>query len=278
SQLRKSAAKKPVSRPRLSWWFVAALGFFACGLMSKPMLVTLPFVLLLLDYWPLRRFPLPGAAPGPRFWSLLREKTPFFVLSLASSVVTFVVQRSAGAMPSLERLTLSERLWNAVISYWRYLLKTIWPVDLCIYYPHPGSWPPVWVALAVVGLILVTLLVIRLRRNSPYLLVGWFWFLGTLVPVLGLVQVGSQSMADRYTYIPLIGFFLGVTWGLTDALSFLRKPSALLIPLGAAILVACALLSSIQISYWRNSQTLFSHALAVTRYNLTAELCLGCAL
>src|SRR5262249_23769074 len=110
--LRKSAAKKPVCQPQLGGWFVAALGFFACGLMSKPMLVTLPFVLLLQDYWPLRRFPLPGVAPGPRFWSLLKEKTPFFVLSLASSVVTFVVQRSAGAMPSLERLTLWERLCN----------------------------------------------------------------------------------------------------------------------------------------------------------------------
>lgn len=262
-------------RHRPPWLFFGlALLFFAMGLMSKPMLVTGPFVLLLLDFWPLRRPPF-SQTPFrlAALWPLVREKIPFLMLSLASSVITCLAQRQA--MPSLDYLPIGDRLGNALISCARYIGKMVWPANLAIPYPHPGSWPlgVLLAALALIGIISV--LVIHQTRSRPYLLAGWCWFFGTLIPVIGLVQVGSQSLADRYTYIPLIGLFVMVSWGFKDLsvkLSLGRWVPALI---GAILLLACAWRTRAQLAYWQNSETLFTHALAVTRYNLTAHFGLG---
>ncbi len=191
-------------RSRQMWYF-AALIFFALGLMCKPMLVTLPFVLLLLDFWPLQ-----AASPGhPRAWPrLLVEKIPFFLLAGIASVVTYLVQKHGGAVSSLEVAPLSSRLANALVAYLRYVGKSIWPAHLAAMYPYVKHWPALWVITAAVLVAGLSILFLLRARTSPWLIVGWLWFLGTLVPTIGLVQVGAQSMADRYTYIPGIGLFL----------------------------------------------------------------------
>src|SRR5262249_6313544 len=196
--------------------YVLALLSFALGLMSKPMLVTVPFLLLLLDFWPLGRFDS-NVSIKATFKTLLREKVPFFVLAAISSAITLVVQQKGHA--TYLEVPIGSRLANAVASYWIYLGKTIWPLHLSIFYPHPMSgsagshvWPPVFLALALGGLMVISLAAFRFRRAVPWLMVGWFWFLGSLVPVIGIIQVGGQALADRYTYVPLIGVFIGVTW------------------------------------------------------------------
>ncbi len=244
--------------------YAAVLLFFALGLTAKPMIVTLPFVFLLLDYWPLER--------REKVLTLLVEKVPFLVLSALSCIVTFRVQRQGGAMLADVTLPLAARLQNAVISYFRYLEKTFWPHDLAVFYPHPylagtGGKTP-WMALgAVTALLLITLLFLRWRRRAPYLPVGWFWFLGMLVPVLGIVQVGLQASADRYTYLPLVGIFMAFTWG--GSLLMEQRPflQALRIPGALLMLGCCAFLSRQQTGYWKNSVTLYEHALAVTENN-----------
>jgi cytochrome c-type biogenesis protein CcmH/NrfG len=230
------------------------------------MVVTLPFVLLLLDYWPL------GRAFG--FRSFL-EKAPFFLLSAFACVIAVRAQQGHGAMGVLAGLPFGARLNNAVISYCRYLGKMVCPTGLAVFYPHPGFWPTVLVlscALLLVGLTLACLLLARRRR---WLAVGWFWFLGTMVPVLGLVQVGGQSMADRYTYIPLLGVFLILVWAGDELLARHRLASWVI---SAGILVVCAAVGRQQVEYWKNSETLFEHALAVTRNNPLAQNSLGLAL
>ena len=202
--LTLGAYARYVESPRLSryLWVVA---LFALALLAKPMLVTLPFVLLLLDYWPLRR------AVGWR--GLVLEKVPLLVLSLAACVMTFLAQIAGGTVASLERVPLAARLSNALLAYVAYLRKAVWPVDLAIYYPHSGRDVPLWQPLAAgVLLLAVTVLAVALRRRRPALLVGWLWYLGMLVPVIGLVQVGTQSMADRYSYLPLVGVFVALAW------------------------------------------------------------------
>ena len=185
------------------------LVLFVLGLMAKPMLVTLPFVLLLLDYWPLNRF-----ESKVQFYDLVREKIPFFIFSAVSSVVTFFVQKNTGAMVGIQEFPLASRITNAVMSYVGYIGKMIWPVNLAVFYPYPENMPPAWrIFAAAVLLLIITIAVIRLGGKYKYLPVGWFWYLGTLVPVIGIVQVGLQSMADRYTYVPLIGLFIIVAWG-----------------------------------------------------------------
>ena len=271
-----------IQRSRLgvgSWTFyILALILFGFGLMSKPMLVTLPFVLLLLDYWPLRRFDSQessGMLSGSKAFRLLLEKAPFFILSLLSSVVTFLVQRNAGAMTSIETLPPSFRISNALVAYFRYLEKTFWPVNLSVFYPLPKAWPIAMVALSAGLMVIVSVLVIRSSKRCPYLTVGWFWFLGMLVPVIGLLQVGRQSMADRYMYLPMIGVTLAVGWGGYEIAS--RWPSAKVAIGSAAALAiaACAFATQIQAAYWTNSLTLFEHALAVTRDNAVAHNNLG---
>jgi len=255
-------------------WYILALLCFTLGLMSKPMLVTLPFVLLLLDFWPLQRFRPSDLAPRASFpWRLLAEKAPFFLVAASSSVVTFIAQRKGGAVST--SLSLGARVANAVVSYIRYIGKTFWPRKLSILYPHPGHWPAWEVAVSVVLLLGICAVVILPARRRPYLVVGWLWFCGTLVPVIGLVQVGIQSMADRYTYLPLIGLFIMVVWGIAELMPDRPWRAEAFAVGGVSLLAACALLTERQIQFWRDSAALFGHAIQVTRDNYLAYNNLG---
>ena len=266
----------PVSR---FYWL--ALMFFALGLMSKPMLVTLPFVLLLLDYWPLGRVTSDRwqvTGTGERMagvWSLVVEKIPFFVLSAAMCVVTVWVQKYSGAVRSLTTIPMGLRFENAAVSVARYLGKMFWPSDLVILYPYPGHWPLGLVIFALALVAGVSLATLWFGRRQPYLVTGWFWFLGMLVPVIGLVQVGQQAMADRYTYVPLVGMFIALTWGLTALLERWRMPRGVMVLAAFLALGACAVRTVFQIGYWQNSGTLFRHALALTENNHLAHDNLG---
>ena len=267
-----------------------ALLFAAMGLMAKQMLVTLPFLLLLLDYFPLQRLkPSPPMRrtrgrssrleSGPlevSLWTLIREKLPFFALSLAAAVIAFVAQSRGGSVADLEVLSLWRRLDNAVLSYVTYAWRTIYPTGLCVFYPFPATPHPFGMfsaALSVLGS--VTLLAVLSLRKLPYLAVGWLWYLGTLVPVIGLVQIGGQALADRYSYFPLIGLFLVASWGIADLLE--RWDAS-----GRAFTALCLLLPCVlavpawrQVQYWRDDTALFGRALAVTENNFTAHNNLG---
>jgi protein O-mannosyl-transferase len=277
------ARSKQTLNPQLSALnYSLAVCFFALGLMSKPMLVTLPFVLLLLDFWPLKRF----AICDLRFaiLRLVGEKIPFFLLAAASCVVTFIAQRQGGAVVALTRLSLPLRLENAFVSYARYLGKTFWPTALATPYPHPEFWlahpPPgfwsaglVWFSVALVAGL--TVAAVWCWRKFPFVTVGWLWFIGTLVPVIGLVQVGTQSMADRYTYLPLIGVFIIFTWGVAEIQARWRLSRAGMAWLAAGLLAACAARARNQMEVWQNDGSLFFHALTVTRNNYVACVNLG---
>jgi branched-subunit amino acid transport protein AzlD len=246
-----------------SWvLYVLSLGLFAFSLMSKSMLVTLPFLLLLLDYWPLGHWQ-PGSGAGRTARHLLLEKAPFLILSVLSIIATLHVQQAA--MSFYRQLPFPLRAGNAVISCARYLGKTLWPEDLAVFYPLPAHWP----AWAVVGSALlvtaISVLALVLSRKRPYLPVGWFWFLGLLVPVLGLVQVGVQSMADRYTYLPLVGIFIILAWAGTECLEALHITVRPRIIAAGLLLGLCAALTHSQLQYWRNTEAIFTHAIAVTQ-------------
>jgi protein O-mannosyl-transferase len=265
-----------------SRYYLLALFFFACGLMSKPMLVTLPFALLLLDYWPLQRWP--GTAGGWRSTksgvNLLRlagEKIPFFGLSLIFGVLTFVLHRHDGSLTTLADFPMGLRIENAFVSVARYLGKIFWPVALALPYPHPRQWPWLPAMLAVVLVAGLCLAAVWLGRRRPYVLVGWFWFVGTLLPVIGLAQAGYQAMADRFTYVPLIGLFLVGVWGAGEMLARGRLKW---LPAAMAILVlgACAFRTRDQLHYWQNSESLFRHTMAMTKNNDVAYNNLGTAL
>jgi tetratricopeptide (TPR) repeat protein len=265
-----------VRRPRGSAyvWVVAS---FALGLMAKPMVVTLPFVLLLLDVWPLRRVEL-REGWSTKVRSLLWEKVPMFALSIASSVITFLVQQRGGAVASGVRLPLVERLGNALIAYASYIGKMLWPLHLAAYYPYPRSLPSTEALVSAMLLIAVSIGAVVSSRRRPYVLVGWLWYLGTLVPAIGIVQVGTQAMADRYTYIPLIGLFIVFAWGIPDAFQRwpqTRIPTAVV---AAAVLLSCAAASRVQVRYWESSMTLWRHALDVTTDNYAAHTFYGNAL
>ncbi len=251
--------------------YFAALFFFALGLMSKPMVVTLPFVLLLLDWWPLGRI-ADCRLPIADCKKLLLEKIPFFVLAAAGSAATYLVQSGAGAV---WQTPLTDRLANAVIAYARYVAKTFWPSDLAIVYSHPKHWPVALALGALCVLVVWTVLSVRNWRKQPFLAVGWFWFLGTLVPTIGLVQVGAQAMADRYTYIPSIGFFIALVWGLAAWLATRPRGKIIFAGVMGAALLGCVVVTSIQISYWRSSTALFLHAIEVSPENYVAANCLG---
>jgi protein O-mannosyl-transferase len=267
--VKRSEVQSLKSKIAYGW----ALLFFALGLMSKPMLVTWPMVMLLLDYWPLQR--VKEAEWRPASWyPLLLEKIPFFALSAISCGVTFFAQQKGGAVASLTDVSLSGRIQNALVSYVRYLGKTFWPVDLAIPYPYLGnSWGVVLMAAGiVVGLSVVAVLAGHRRR---YLFTGWFWFLGMLVPVIGLVQVGAQSMADRYTYMPLTGLFLILAWGAGELAERWPQMKPGLGVTAILLLAACAWRTEEHLQYWRDSGALARHAIAVTSNNETAYSNLG---
>jgi Flp pilus assembly protein TadD len=246
---------------------------FALGLLGKAMLVTWPFVMLLLDFWPLGRWR--SLRPG----RLFREKIPFFCLAAAVSAVTLVDQHHSGAVVPLKSLPLSVRCDNASISYCRYLGKLFWPTDLAIFYPHLTHVPPPPVlVLAASFLACVTLLFLLLRQAYPFLLMGWLWFGGTLVPVIGLVQVGDQGLADRYTYIPSVGIFIVMIWGMHALTKTLSRQAILLSSFGVSLLLLSLGLTRHQLGYWRNSETLFRHTIAVTKDNYLILNNLGAAL
>jgi hypothetical protein len=295
-------------------FYALALVFFALGLTAKPMLVTLPFVLLLLDWWPLRRMQTERAvvnerisesvseesqltdslthtslaapanpqssesrpAVSPRgILRLLIEKAPFLFLSAVSCVVTIYAQRQAGAIQSLETVPLPLRLENSLVAYCQYLGKLIWPQDLSPIYcltDHLPGWEPVAAGLLLVA---VSVIAVRLWRTRPYFLTGWLLFLGTLVPVIGLVQVGSQAFADRYTYMPSIGFFIVLCWGMYDLALALRCRPVVLGVTAWGVLCLCGAVASRQLGFWRNGETLFRHAIAAGPSNYIAHLCLG---
>jgi protein O-mannosyl-transferase len=263
--VKKSTAPGPQSKV---FYGLALLGF-ALGLMSKPMLVTLPFVLLLLDWWPLKRFT--NYKLRNTIFPLTREKLPFFGLAAAASLVTFMVQRHGGAVKLVQSLPLGARAGNALISYCRYLGKLFWPVDLAVFYPHPGYWPLEQVLLAGGLLLGITGLLFEMRRQYPFMLMGWLWYCGTLVPVIGLVQVGKQSMADRHSYIPSIGVLILVIWGACVLTRRWRYLVVALSAAGCAAIVLCVGLTRQQVGYWEDSETLFRHALAVTENNFLAH-------
>ena len=263
----------------VSRFYWLALFFFALGLMSKPMLVTVPFVMLLLDYWPLRRLP----SVGWRLSSVLRlvlEKWPFFLLTIISCVVTYLVQRHGEAVMTFQQYPLHLRVANALIAYERYLGKTFWPSGLAILYPLPNhlSWIRAMAATALGLLGGISWLIWKIHRRCPYVLAGWLWFLGTLVPVIGLVQVGSAAMADRYTYFPLVGVFIAVAFGVRDLANRFQFPKAAVAAAAALTLALCLMLTENQLRYWRDSETLFAHTLAVTRENHYAQINYGVAL
>ena len=270
----RSARHGPFWTSPTYWLAWICLGL---GLMSKPMLVTWPFVLLLLDYWLLQRcanYELRAAT----LRRLVLEKIPLLALALAVGVVTMVVQRNGAAVESLESLPADARLENALVAYCRYLGKMIWPTDLAVLYPHPGRWPVAEVILAGLFLLAVSLLVVAQRRRHPYLLVGWLWFLGTLVPVIGLVQVGQQSMADRYTYLPSLGLLLAAVWGIDALIPGRRFRGVPRAAAGSVAILLCLILTRRQLQYWRDSEALFRHTVAVTEDNYTAHYNLGVAL
>ena len=304
--------------------YLLVIVLFGLGLMAKPMLVTLPFVLLLLDFWPLKRFQWQrdfqvksDKARGDtvkRKYRIVFEKTPLFILAVISCIVTFFAQKSQGAVKAMWALPIKYRIENALVSYVKYILKTIWPQKLAIFYPHPGNSLPSWQIIMAALLIVVACYgALRTAKKYPYIPVGLFWYLGTLVPVIGLVQVGNQGMADRYTYIPLIGIFIIVSWGIPDLfkkfrdrtseiggpvfalratpgkqrseiLSGVTRPFSkrrfqeIFLGISAAmILFALSWVSFLQLNTWRDGITLFEHAVSATQNNYQAHLNLGAA-
>jgi tetratricopeptide (TPR) repeat protein len=252
-------------------YYALSVVFFILGLMSKSMLVTLPCVMLLLDYWPLDRY-----KTSKSFLTIFVEKIPFFLATIVVSVITFSVQQSAGAMA--KGLSLPARVGNALIAYCEYLGKFFWPLNLSIVYPHANELSHIAVFLCGILLLGISALTVISRKKRPYLFVGWFWFVGTLVPVIGLVQVGSQAFADRYTYIPIIGLQLLLIWGFCD-LNQLWKLSNFSVSIaGSCVVAACTFLTVRQIGFWKTNESLFRHALAITENNYVAHYCLGISL
>jgi len=249
--------------------YLAVLIFFILGLMAKPMLVTLPFVLILLDYWPLKRFDLHAgfAASRRSIKRIILEKIPFLALSALSCVITIAAQQRAGTVESFDILPLRVRMANALVSYVIYVRKAVWPNDLAILYPHPG-FRPMWQVLgAAAFLMAITGFVILRSKRSPYLAFGWLWFTGTLVPVIGVVQVGIQALADRYTYVPLIGLFIMAAWGIPELLPEWRCKRIALFASSVSIVLCLAIATFVHVRYWQNSISLYDHTLSVTDRN-----------
>jgi Flp pilus assembly protein TadD len=261
------------ARRRSTARYIVLVVAYAAALMCKPMVVTVPFLLLLLDVWPLR-------ATWTSRKTIILEKLPLLAMAIAVCAATVVVQRQVGAVKSSDRYTLAQRTGNAVVSYVRYVQKTVWPRGLAVFYPHPGTWPAWQVAGCALLLVGATYVAWRVRRNAPYALVGWLWFLGMLVPVIGIVQVGDQSMADRYTYLPSIGLMIVIVWGMGDFLRVDRSPERLgPATATAATLVVLSIATSLQLRHWSGGTIqLFQHAVNVTDGNWLAHRHLASAL
>lgn len=255
--------------------YLTALGLFAIGLLAKPMVLTLPVVLLLLDVWPLRRITF-DSITRRRVMPLILEKIPFLMLSVAAAIVTIVAQHGGGAVKSLDQFPLGHRVANAVVSYVTYLWMQVLPLNLAVFYPNVPV--PAWqVAGSVVALIAISWVAIRQASRQPYLAVGWAWYLVTLLPVIGLIQAGFQSLADRFLYIPHIGISIAVTWGLAERFRSTRA-AALLPKVAAAAVLVYFVMGLAYVRTWCNSETMWRQALAVTRDNYVAHTNLGVAL
>jgi protein O-mannosyl-transferase len=274
-------------KPRAARYAAIAV-LFALGIMAKPQVITFPFVLLLWDFWPLRRMfagseeassgRMVAAMPGKSLSRLVLEKLPLFAICAASAAITVKAQRTAGAMSGLNWHPFSVRLENAIVSYVRYIAEAFWPSNLSQYYPHPGNSLVLWQVIAALAILLAVTWLVLAGRRQRYLLVGWFWFIGTLVPMIGLVQVGNQAMADRYAYLSFVGLFIMVCWGVVDWARLRHISRANLAAVGIVVLLALAVMTRRQISYWDDNVKLWSHAVAVTRDNYVAEDHLGGAL
>ena len=287
-------------------WYAVALFAFACSLLAKPMLVTLPCLMLLFDFWPLGRLQwgtdesisdgdsqsnqgdtieatLPNASgttcPSRPWQRLLLDKIPFLVLAAVCSLLTFRAESEGGALPTMAAYSLASRFYNAVVVYVLYIGKTIWPANLSVFYPHPGDTIPTFqVAGALIVLLVVSVATIASIRRHPYLFVGWFWYLGTLVPMIGLVQVGDYRMADRFTYFPIVGLFVAISWLVPALLPADFQKRCVLPGILAVFLAALTWVGHRQTSHWRNSETLFRQAIAATENNALAHNNLGLAL
>ena len=296
------ANQKDAVRGRARSWYWCSVGLNAAGLMCKPMLVTLPFVLVLLDYWLLARisprscsrrrqsaltseaetspptdvggYDAKTVSPLREISGLAVEKIPFLVLAGASCIITLLAQKSGGTVAVTEALPINARFENALVAWCRYLGKLFWPADLAVFYPYPSRWQPTTVIFAALLLAGLTAAIVALFRRS-YLVTGWFWFLGMLVPVIGLVQVGGQSMADRYTYLPSIGIFIAVVWMSAELVGRIGRFRLAIPSLGVGVVFGCFLLTRTQVGYWKNTETLFTHALQVTQGNYVALASLG---
>ena len=268
------------ARPGITRYLLVVL-WLGLGLLAKPMLVTLPGVMLLLDYWPLNRLGparIQPAAPGSK---LILEKLPLFALAVAAAVVTVLAQRDGNAVRTLDEFSLAARLGNAVVSYVSYLDKIIWPFDLAVFYPHPGTPSFARVAGALIFLAAMTGLIVWRARWRPYLLVGWLWFVGTLLPVSGVLQAGWQGMADRFVYFPSVGLFLILAFALGDILATGRRRLAICMSCVAPVVAVLSVLSvrtMEQVTYWQNSLTLWEHARRVTPDNFYTRFSYGAAL
>ena len=256
--------------------YCLCLVLFALSLMSKPLLVTMPFAFMLLDYWPLKRWPWVRNTQSIQTdvrsaWGLVLEKIPFLVLSFIFSAIVFLTQKNVGAMSTAEQLPLAERISNVIVSYAAYLGKIIWPTNFAVFYPYAFSIPQWKLILSGFFLILITAIVIYFYKKMPYLFVGWFWYLGAFVPLIGLVQVGEQSMADRHTYLPSIGIAMMLSWSVFYMVQSGKIRGRLAFSAGLAVIAVFAALTWIQCGYWKNSATLFGHAIQVTKENYVAH-------
>lgn len=274
-----------VTRPKISNYSLILIAF-SFGLMTKAMLVTLPYVLLLMDFWPLARFTTKKpngdvSSPTPVLMQaiprLILEKVPLIALTIPIMIIAMIAQSDSGAIADMQLIPLSERFANALIAYVWYIWKMILPFNLSVFYPHPGMWPVWQVLFACLILVLFSIAVFRWWRYYPYLPVGWLWYLGTLVPVIGLVQIGSQAMADRYTYIPLIGLFIMIAWGGSDLFKHYQYRRFVLGLLTSIVLVGSMMITRDQLSYWQNSISLFQRNIAVTSSTRVSHYNIGLA-
>ncbi|MGD9338517.1 MAG: tetratricopeptide repeat protein [Syntrophobacterales bacterium] len=279
-----------VERPGVKRYLVVVLTF-TLGLMAKPMVVTLPFVLFLLDFWPLERFRVGHPDMNTKATAdisnslkeqrtivhrLLWEKVPLFVVAAASGLMTFLAKKDVGALWELEIHPVNIRIANALVSYVKYIEKMMWPRDLAVLYPHPGESLPLWqVVGAGLLLLIISIFVIRTAKRRPYLTVGWLWYLGTLVPVIGLLQVGQQAMADRFTYIPLIGLFIMIAWGVSNFVDKIPHRSTVLATSAGVLIIVLMICTWKQVRLWQDSTTLFEHTLSVTSNNYSMHHNLG---